>query len=500
MSDDRQRRRVRLVAAMLVVAAAAFARPVGGQAPDAGALATVRPDDDGRALVNPGMGWVLHYYDNSLERYGSHLALDDALPDFPGLAVVYFRLAWSYLEPEEGRFDWSLIDGPAQRWIARGKKIALRFTCAEGEPGVGTPLWVREKGAKGFFFESGKGVVPEAPGRPWEPDYDDPVFLAALDRFLAAAGARFDGDPDVAFVDVGSFGIWGEGHTFWSTKRPYSAQTVIRHVDLWRAHFKKTLLVANDDWADHGRGPESLDYAAKAGLGFRDDSILVEPPPRSYLSADEAQAFWPHAPVILESEHYGSSKERGAWGDGSLYLEAIERYHASYASIHWWPREFLVENRRLVDRINRRLGYRIQLVEASWPEETTPGAEWTVLARWRNAGVAPCLVGGHPAFTLKEPGGTLVSVLVDDDFDVRSLPVDRPGAAPVVERRVTWRLPPEVRTGRYEVFVSVGSGIGTPRLALPPDGEDGHRRYRLGSLRVQGPTAEPQSEGDGGAR
>lgn len=26
------------------------------------------PVDDGRALVNPGMGWVMHYYDNS-ERY-----------------------------------------------------------------------------------------------------------------------------------------------------------------------------------------------------------------------------------------------------------------------------------------------------------------------------------------------------------------------------------------------------------------------------------------------
>ena len=29
--------------------------------------------DSGAVLVNPGMGWVLHHYDNSLTHYGSKL-------------------------------------------------------------------------------------------------------------------------------------------------------------------------------------------------------------------------------------------------------------------------------------------------------------------------------------------------------------------------------------------------------------------------------------------
>ena len=33
--------------------------------------ATVRPVDDGRALVNPGMGWTMHYYSNVPSNYGS---------------------------------------------------------------------------------------------------------------------------------------------------------------------------------------------------------------------------------------------------------------------------------------------------------------------------------------------------------------------------------------------------------------------------------------------
>ena len=72
----------------------------------AGDRVTVHPADTGMALVNPGMGWVLHFYDNSLSNYGTKLAPSDTVDDFPGLSVVYLRLAWSYLEPEEGKFDW----------------------------------------------------------------------------------------------------------------------------------------------------------------------------------------------------------------------------------------------------------------------------------------------------------------------------------------------------------------------------------------------------------
>jgi hypothetical protein len=341
------------LAMTVALLAAPSSAPVGAQTP---ARVAVHPTDDGRALVNPGMGWVLHHFDNSLDNYGSRLEAADPLDDFPGLSTVYLRLAWSYLEPAEGCFDWPLVDTPAQRWIARGKKVALRFSASEGARGVGTPLWVKAAGARGYFFEGGKGVVPEAPGLPWEPDFDDGVFLAKLDRFVAAAAARYDGDPNVAWVDVGSFGIWGEGHTFWSTKRPYSAETVVRHIETWRRHFHRTRLVAIDDFSDHGRGDGWLARALELGLALRDDSIMVEPPPLAYKSAPLAQRFWPLAPVILESEHYGPSKKSGNWGDGRLYEEAMEAYHASYAAIHWWPREFLAGNRDLVARMNRRLG------------------------------------------------------------------------------------------------------------------------------------------------
>jgi hypothetical protein len=41
------------------------------------------------------------------------------------------------------------------------------------------------------------------------------------------------------------------------------------------------------------------------------------------------------------------------------------------------------------------------------------------------------------------------------------------------------------------VYVSVGSRTGTPRIALPLPGDDGQRRYRLGSIRVAGGQGSP---------
>jgi hypothetical protein len=349
----------------------------------------VRPVDTGAALENRGMGWVFHHYDNIPEHYGSKLAPADTLDDFPGLSVVYLRLPWSYLQPEEGRFNWSVVDTPAQRWIAKGKQVAFRFSCTESWMRYATPEWVQRAGAKGYNFRPGQ---ERADGPYWEPEYDDPVFLEKLDRFLAAAAARYDGNPEVAFIDVGSFGVWGEGHTFHSTKRKWPASTLLRHVELHRKHFKQTLLAANDDFCF--QGDEVIAQARAAGLTLRDDSILVQGGTNAYFHAAMAQAFWPNLPVVLESEHYGGSRDRGNWKDGSQYLQAIEEYHASYASIHWWPREFLAENRELISRINLRLGYRLQLVEAAWPAKVSVAGAWTAQFRWRNAGVAPCLAGG----------------------------------------------------------------------------------------------------------
>ena len=455
-------------------------------------LQSVEPADHGQALVNPQMGWTMHFYSNIITNYGSKLEPQDTLDDFPGLSCAYLRVPWSFIEPQEGQFNWSLLDTPAQRWIDKGKQIALRISSTESWMRWSTPEWVHAAGAKGYNFTVGKGVDPNGPF--WEPDYKDPVFLSKLDSFLAALAKRYDGNPNVAFIDIGSFGVWGEGHSWASSKLPFDDEARKIHVDLYCKHFKKTLLAISDDFAgpsEPGRHFPITDYALSKGVTLRDDSICVQPPPKSWFHAEMAQEFWPKLPVILEHEHYGPSKKRNAWGDGSLLLKAVEEYHASYMSIHWWPRILLDENRDIIEKINRRMGYRIQLKKATFPAKIHLGGSFVVTSEWSNAGVAPCYPGGFIAFTLKNEQGGIVAAFCDESFNVRDLPVGPPGEAPARTIRSTFAVAmktygysPNTQPGTCDLYVSVGMHDGTPVIALPYENDDGHRRYKLGTIQL----------------
>jgi hypothetical protein len=98
--------------------------------------------DNNAALLNPGMGFTHYEYSNQPETYGARLDYGDTVNEFPGLSTIYQRLAWGLLEPEEGLFDWSWFDGPAQRWIAKGKRLVLRLTTSESFNRHATPKWV----------------------------------------------------------------------------------------------------------------------------------------------------------------------------------------------------------------------------------------------------------------------------------------------------------------------------------------------------------------------
>jgi len=454
------------------------------QATAQGERVTVRPEDTGELFANPGMGWVLHFYDNVPTNYGSRLEYTDTVDDFPALGVIYLRIPWSYVEPEEGVFTWSVVDTPARKWIAKGLQVAFRFSCSESWTRWATPEWVQQAGARGHNFTPGQGAQED--GIFWEPDYDDPVFLEKLDHFLAAAAARYDGDPSVAWIDVGSFGVWGEGHTYHSSALGYSAETIRRHIDLHLKHFRHTLLAANDDFVLQDRGDGAIEYALEQGLTLRDDSILVQAGENAYFHGGMAQGFWPNHPVVLESEHYGGSRDRGNWQDGSLYLKALEEYHASYPSIHWWPREFLAEQRPLIEQMSRRMGYRLQLVEASWPARIRLDEKLEFAGEWRNAGVAPCYPGGYPTVILKDVQGGIAGVFADEGLDMRTLPVGPPGQAETRRREVSFGLPFNQRPGEYDLYIAVGTRLGTPRIRLPLGEGDGQLAYRLGRIAIAG--------------
>ncbi|MBR4756654.1 MAG: DUF4832 domain-containing protein [Bacteroidales bacterium] len=455
------------------------------------------PKDNGKALVNPGMGWMLYYYSNVLDAYGSKLDPEDTVEDFPGVGTVFLRLPWAFLEPEKDKFNWEIIDTPAQRWLQTGRQVAFCISATEQWTRQGTPQWVFDEGAK--YYEASHFVegdrVYDTPGM-LEPDYDDPIFLKNVEHLVERMAERYDGDPAVSFFAIGLYGMWGEGHTVLTTPshgHSWGDDTKKKYIDIYTRHFKKTQLCISDDYAGHNDRRarfEITDYSRKKGVTIKDDSILVEPDPNPWYHDGMAQIFWPDMPVILEHAHLSLA----AW-DPELLLKSVEDYHASFMSIHWWPREELQQNREIIDRINRRIGYRINLEKAEWPGTIRKNEPFHIRAFWKNMGVAPCYGGGYPCFTIKNKKGGIVAVLVDTGLNVKDLAVAAPGEAKAVSRdnefivaqafsNAFGTFSRTCQTGEFDIFFSVGTAYGSPTLALPYEGDDGHHRYKMGKIKI----------------
>ena len=471
--------------------------------------ATVRPIDTGEALVNPGMGLVHYHYSNRLWAYGMYSKPGDTDP-LPGTSVVYLRVLWNDLEPKEGEFRWDIFDSVAQNWIKAGKQIAFRIICCNQTENA-TPDWVREAGAKGIWFPPPYSGIESADR--WEPTYDDPVFIEKYSNFLKAFAARYDGDPSVAFVDIGSFGMYGEGHTYKTSKLPPEERERMSrlHVALHKKRLPRTYLVLSDDVAGgSSKAPDMpfLKFMREQGIGLRDDSIMCSE--HGWWHDHWGRLFAPTLPVVLETGHITMCQDRGNWKRERI-LECVEKHQASYFTFHGFPEDFRESHAAEIAAVNRRIGYRLMPLAVTFPGDVALGGPVEIAAEWANKGVAPCLPGGFVSWSLVDAAGNVCWSFTDESFDVRSLAPtleDGPRPVRVVSRGrfgCTAAIPPwndmvlaglrsqgrvleksfdMLAAGEYALCVSVGSRQGTPIIALPlAGGRD--RRYPIGTICVK---------------
>ena len=117
---------------------------------------------------------------------------------------MMYIIPWSVVEPEKDYYDFSIVDGLIQKFEKVGKQVSLRFTTSETGYVYATPKWVFDDGAKAYWWDNGNLSMPY---------YNDPIFLKHLDNFLGELAKRYDGNPNIAYIDIGTIGLWGEGHT-----------------------------------------------------------------------------------------------------------------------------------------------------------------------------------------------------------------------------------------------------------------------------------------------
>jgi len=496
---------------------------------------TVEPKNTDEILTNPGMGIVHFYYSSRIWAYGAQQEAGDTLEWMPGTSVVYMRLPWCYLEPEEGVFRWDIIESKTRPWLKAGKKVAFRVSCQDHTI-VSTPKWVLDKGVKGQYYHY-KGKPENA--LIFEPQWDDPILLAEHEKFLNAFAKRYDGNPDVAFVDLGSFGLYGEGHSpvLERLRRddPAEFDRICRlHLDMLRRAMPRTQLVVSDDvggggWiggsgfagvrANRFFGKDEtklydspiLAYARAIGYGLRDDSIMCSGA-HPWASDHFGRVFARERPVVIETGHITKRLETQTWRPELLRV-CIEDYHASYISIHGFPDLYWKTNKHVWKDFANRLGYRFELRRVEYPETVKVSERVSVKSTWVNVGVAEEYANSSLTWNLLDDRGVVCWSVTDPNFGFRSLApkhggVERPAT---VESPCTFGYFAEVpdngndqilnycrrehvndpgqsvqllKPGAYTLAVSVGRADGKPLVALPLEGGV-DRVYPLGKIVVR---------------
>lgn len=383
-------------------------------------------------LANPGQGWM------------SQARRPSAEPRFP-CSVVYIRFNWADVEPEEGRFRWALIDDVIEAWKPRQAAVALRvMTCNAHSAGYyASPKWLFDAGCQGFEYERG-GDDPTSGGQRIpriEPDYTDPLYLEKHGAFLKALGERYDGHPAVEFLDIGSYGIWGE----WHTPHPAPVEVRRRIVDLYLAAFRRTPLVFMSDDA------EVLAYALAKGTGFRRDG--VGSPwheenwigSKKYAGIPDMGEVWKRAPVVFEwFGDYAYLQSRGWSFDAAVEFTLRNHVTLINDNIGRVPPEAMPP----LEKLARLAGARLWLREIAHETFAFPGKTLDLQMTWANTGVGRMLRPYRLELALLDTRGE-VAARHDAGVDPRAwLPGEHavPAAFP---------LPARLAPGEYRLAVAL---------------------------------------------
>ncbi len=411
----------------------------------------VTPTEIDDLLPNPHMGW------QTFHRFASD---DPALESLPSTSA-YFRLYWSQIEPTEGEIDFAQLDGLLAKAHASGQKLALRIMCVGTDRNtIHVPTWLRDGGCPGFEFQYGG----EGPTR-WAPDMDDPRFQGPHLRLIKALGERYDGHPDLDLVDIGSVGLWGEWHMSSTGVEMPTWETRQAIIDAWCDAFPRTpkVMLIGD--------AQGMTYAASRGCGWRADCLgdmggfsqTWNHMDNFYLQQLEktgTRDAWETGPVAFESCWDMNKWAEEGWDIAYIFGYALN-CHASYVNNK--SARIPEGTRPEVERLLRRIGYRLVLRRLEHAESVKAGSKLVLAMQWENVGCAPA----YHDYLLAARLGTAVVVT---DTSVKGW---LPGAKDV---NVPVDVPNDAAPGQRELSLAlVDPTTREPaiRLGIAGRGEDG---------------------------
>ena len=329
--------------------------------------------------------------------YGPYGSLNNRAWDLVSYGSGYQQ--WNKLNPAKGVYDWTELEKLLNALAEHNMTYALRvlpytpsFIKSDFPPQEDydwTPPFVYEMGAKKIQIDL-RGTEYHA----YAPAWDDSIYIWAAKEFAKALAEKYDGDPRIEYIDIRTFGEWGEWHTSHILGSEMPADSVlIDMLDYYASLFKKTQLVL----PSNGFG-DVYTHALELGITKRDDGFIGIPGrPDTLLRAYNA-----NLPTI--AENIAGYKTMLTYDDlipggnqkwtAERWVDAITTAHLTYYVLDQdndCGYYFYKDNKALADSMSKVIGYNFtvtsaELLTVASVKDTTSTLSITV----KNTGVAPC--------------------------------------------------------------------------------------------------------------
>jgi len=452
-------------------------------AQDVASIKIVKPVEIHEILNNPGIGFT------TFNRFNGD-KLDGNKGYYPRTSIAYFRIYWFFLEPEQGQYNWSIIDRALKTAAEHGQTLMIRLPPHSGSTDV--PAWYRKMVGK---------EVPQKISK-WRVDPCDQRYTRYYGDFIRAFGNRYDGHPDLESVDISIVGSWGEGAG--THLMPEESREAL--INAYLDSFKKTplslqalngdapdpgLIIRNTNiaasWPDgsnNGTGPQMVN------VGWRVDCIgdmgfwpqlgqnhMTDFYPRGIIKSGMGEA-WKKAPVTMEI--CGTFQR---WLKQEKYTPDTVKYIFDQA-IKWHLSSFNAKSSAVPDEwvplvrdwLNR-MGYRFVLRRFTYPSKVNVNGQLPITTWWENKGNAPIYKDYKFAIRLKNSERT--EILGTDAYLPDWLPGD------VVYDEVLY-IPHDMPAGNYQIEVALVAPVSfKPAVKLAISGINKDGWYPMGEIAIQ---------------
>ncbi|MBR6537856.1 MAG: heparinase II/III family protein [Lachnospiraceae bacterium] len=370
----------------------------------------------GGPVVNPHKGYVMTVYDawafEATNPYGIGGSMDNTAWNMS--TICSGEPKWDELNPAEGVYNWESIDSMLEACEKYGYTYGIRILPYShltgshdnyGEEHMFVPDWVFEKGAK-----KQRATLVSDPSVELDlPVWDDPIYVQACKDFADALAEHYDGDPRVEFIDISTFGNWGEWHTSTFHGNPMPSVEIQKEmIKYYSDAFDETWICLTS-----GAYGEVYDYALSLGIPKRVNGLIGSHNyewnlrPNYYANLPViGENFLPYRMMLTPevAEAAGIVKDYDKhylrWTP-QRFRETIEIAHLSiYAfdqdSHHSY--EFYNEQKELVEEMNNRLGYNFTVTSAKRNGNK-------LLVTIKNTGLAPAFFDIELAAELTDASG-----------------------------------------------------------------------------------------------